>query len=225
MSIIGLILGLVLANTFVVETKTKLMEKRFLETIEVALPQIKEECVKDAMDGLKERLSNNTYDFFNNELFGAAHGINVNSSKSKLIIEIALDDPQSITPQQSSIKKLEFDIHVNPDIVIDKVEKSYRELFKSKSASFVKYQRYGTISDEKSINEIHNKYQNLYDFSAIEKKYNLRLSGVPFQAIFYFIILSGAMVFSAYWISWLVDIYYAAKLNQHMVTGGVIAHN
>jgi hypothetical protein len=225
LAIIGFILGPGIAIDRISKDKLKLKEKRFAETIELALPQIKKECVKDAIDDLKKSLSGNTSDFLNNEFLEATHGIRVSSSEGNLTIAMDLENIQPNIHPGAAVKSLTFDIKANPAMVIDEVEKSYRELFESKSASFVRFHRYGAKNDEAIINEIHDKYENLYDFSGIERDYRTLNIEAYILNIFLGFGLGVGWVAIFYGFFWFWDLYCAAKSNQHMVTGGLIARN
>ena len=82
---------------------------------------------------------------------------------------------------------------------------------------FVQYHRYGAKNDETIISEIHDKYQNLYDFLEIERDYRVLNIGAFILNIFLGLVLGLTLVLMVYCKFWDFDLAYTSKLGEHIV--------
>lgn len=154
------------------------MKERVRKSIELALPhlppQVEEGIIKDAMADLKKLLSNKNSTRIDYLFLETDYGIRVDSSKEKLTIKLIPERKFGTFPYKtkiSTVKKLEFPINANLIMVVTEVEKVYRKFLKLHGTQTVRFYRYRHLTDKKIISKLHDEYQDILDFSAIDAKY------------------------------------------------------
>ena len=158
------------------EAIKEISREKVLETIELTLPKHKEPTIKMLMNYLHKMLARGDKTAAREWVELRMGGIEIDRGESPLSFGPSKSYSINLSKgwREKPLKTLKFTKNANPSKVVAKVEKNIREFNICCDAQQVWSTLFSGLTQKEIIDKLHKEHQNVFDFSAINAKYNAK---------------------------------------------------